>query len=180
MIINSYENCAFSGRERSALATDPLCSYNAVSTYVNGKGMTLYDLRMPLPMDFLFDVSLNHYYVFNKIHSFFFSYSFIKIQFATYTIWTIVGHSIKLDRNHYYHYHQMALSKLVQSMGDFCINSISIIQLIRLLPHRNRSVHPPMMDSHRHYWPVVQSYQVLLPLLVAIHRQNRIPPNRRL
>lgn len=55
MIINSYENCAFSGRERSALATDPLCSYNAVSTYVNGKGMTLYDLRMPLPMDFLFD-----------------------------------------------------------------------------------------------------------------------------
>ena len=54
--INSYDNCAYNGRERGALATDPITPYYAASAYVNGKGITLYDLRMPLPLDFHFDV----------------------------------------------------------------------------------------------------------------------------
>lgn len=31
----------------------------AVSVAVNGKGLTLLDLRMPLPLDFVYDVSLS-------------------------------------------------------------------------------------------------------------------------
>lgn len=53
----AYDNCAYGGRERSGLATDPVCPNMAVSVAVNGKGLTLLDLRMPLPLDFVYDVS---------------------------------------------------------------------------------------------------------------------------
>jgi hypothetical protein len=53
----AYDNCAFNGRDRTGLATDPVCPNMAVSVAVNGKGLTLLDLRMPLPLDFLYDVS---------------------------------------------------------------------------------------------------------------------------
>lgn len=52
----AYDNCAFSGRDRTGLATDPLCPNMAVSVSVNGKGLTLLDLRMPLPLDFVYDL----------------------------------------------------------------------------------------------------------------------------
>jgi hypothetical protein len=54
----AYDNCAFSGRDRTGLAADPVCPNMAVSVAVNGKGLTLLDLRMPLPLDFVYDVSL--------------------------------------------------------------------------------------------------------------------------
>uniref|UniRef100_A0A1B6G5C8 Uncharacterized protein n=1 Tax=Cuerna arida TaxID=1464854 RepID=A0A1B6G5C8_9HEMI len=52
----AYDNCAYGGRERSGLATDPVCPNMAVSIAVNGKGLTLLDLRMPLPLDFVYDL----------------------------------------------------------------------------------------------------------------------------
>ncbi|KAF4517462.1 hypothetical protein B566_EDAN004501 [Ephemera danica] len=52
----AYDNCAFNGRDRTGLATDPICPNMAVSVAVNGKGLTLLDLRMPLPLDFLYDL----------------------------------------------------------------------------------------------------------------------------
>lgn len=53
----AYDNCAFSGRDRAGVATDPICPSVAVCVTVNGRGLTLLDLRMPLPLDFLYDVS---------------------------------------------------------------------------------------------------------------------------
>lgn len=76
----AYDNCAYGGRERSGLATDPVCPNMAVSVAVNGKGLTLLDLRMPLPLDFVYDVSYLLYkyvikYIFICIYCFFyFSY----------------------------------------------------------------------------------------------------------
>lgn len=55
----SYDNCAFNGRDRTGLAADPICPNMAVCVCVNGKGLTLFDLRMPLPLDFLYDVHGN-------------------------------------------------------------------------------------------------------------------------
>ena len=55
----AYDNCAYNGRDRSALAADPICPYMAVTVCVNGKGITLFDLRMPLPLDFMYDVSVD-------------------------------------------------------------------------------------------------------------------------
>ncbi|CAG0892186.1 unnamed protein product [Darwinula stevensoni] len=52
----AYDNCAYNGRDRSALAADPICPYMAVTVCVNGKGITLFDLRMPLPLDFMYDL----------------------------------------------------------------------------------------------------------------------------
>lgn len=54
----AYDNCAFSGRDRAGVATDPVCPSVAVCVNINGKGLTLLDLRMPLPLDFLYDVSI--------------------------------------------------------------------------------------------------------------------------
>lgn len=54
--ILAYDNCAFSGRDRTGLAADPACPNIAVSVAVNGKGLTLLDLRMPLPLDFVYDL----------------------------------------------------------------------------------------------------------------------------
>lgn len=55
----AYDNCAASGRDRTGLATDPSSPNIAVSVAVNGKGLTLLDLRMPLPLDYVYDVSSN-------------------------------------------------------------------------------------------------------------------------
>lgn len=63
----AYDNCAFSGRDRTGLATDPLCPNMAVSVAVNGKGLTLLDLRMPLPLDFVHDVSSFFYIILNSL-----------------------------------------------------------------------------------------------------------------
>ncbi|KAK7789973.1 hypothetical protein R5R35_008499 [Gryllus longicercus] len=52
----AYDNCAFNGRDRTALAADPIRPNMAVSVAVNGKGLTLLDLRMPLPLDFVYDL----------------------------------------------------------------------------------------------------------------------------
>lgn len=57
--IITYNDCAFSGRERTPLATDPVCPHLAVCSCVNGKGLTLFDLRMPLPLDFVLDLHSN-------------------------------------------------------------------------------------------------------------------------
>ncbi|RWS01659.1 hypothetical protein B4U79_07745, partial [Dinothrombium tinctorium] len=56
--INCYDNCAFNGRDgKVPLAADPYCPHFAVCSCVNGKGLTLFDLRMPLPLDFVFDIT---------------------------------------------------------------------------------------------------------------------------
>jgi WD40 repeat protein len=55
----AYDNCAFNGRDRTGLAADPLCPNMAVCVCVNGKGLTLFDLRMPLPLDFIYDLHNN-------------------------------------------------------------------------------------------------------------------------
>ncbi|XP_063230094.1 uncharacterized protein LOC134535109 [Bacillus rossius redtenbacheri] len=52
----AYDNCAYGGKDRTGLATDPLCPNMAVSVASNGKGLTLIDLRMPLPLDFVYDL----------------------------------------------------------------------------------------------------------------------------
>jgi len=52
-----YENCAFNGKDRVPLVTDPSCPYLAICSGVNGKGFTLLDLRMPIPFDCVYDVS---------------------------------------------------------------------------------------------------------------------------
>ncbi|XP_064632737.1 uncharacterized protein LOC135491033 [Lineus longissimus] len=49
----SYDNCAFNGRDRTGLAADPITPNMAVCCCVNGKGLTLFDFRMPLPLDFI-------------------------------------------------------------------------------------------------------------------------------
>ncbi|KAH9403819.1 hypothetical protein TYRP_015011 [Tyrophagus putrescentiae] len=54
-LVSSYENCAYNGRDRAALAVDPASPHMAVCAYVNGKGLTMFDLRMPLPLNFFFD-----------------------------------------------------------------------------------------------------------------------------
>ena len=54
--IQCFDNCAFNARERIPLATDPHCPNLAVCACVNGKGLTLFDLRMPLPLDFVLDL----------------------------------------------------------------------------------------------------------------------------
>lgn len=57
--IQSYENAAFAGREygRSIpMACDPSSSHMAVCCCISGKGLTLFDMRMPLPLDFVLDL----------------------------------------------------------------------------------------------------------------------------
>ncbi|GAB6026928.1 hypothetical protein CHUAL_013571 [Chamberlinius hualienensis] len=55
----SYDNCAYVSSKRTGIAADPICPNLAVCVCVNGKGMTLFDLRMPLPLDFLYDMHGN-------------------------------------------------------------------------------------------------------------------------
>lgn len=52
----AYDNCTFSGRNRTGLATDPSGPNLAISVAPNGRGLTLIDLRMPLPLDLVYDV----------------------------------------------------------------------------------------------------------------------------
>ncbi|KAK2148684.1 hypothetical protein LSH36_487g02042 [Paralvinella palmiformis] len=54
--ILSYDNCTFNGRDRTGLATDPSNPNIAVSCCVNGRGIALFDLRMQLPLDFVYDI----------------------------------------------------------------------------------------------------------------------------
>ncbi|XP_064485882.1 uncharacterized protein LOC135398401 isoform X3 [Ornithodoros turicata] len=58
--VMTYDNSvfagAFNGRDRGSLAADPICPNMAVCSCVNGKGLTLFDLRMPLPLDFVYDL----------------------------------------------------------------------------------------------------------------------------
>ena len=47
----------FNGRDRTALAVNIHSGPNlAVCSSVNGKGLALFDLRMPLPLDFVHEV----------------------------------------------------------------------------------------------------------------------------
>ena len=58
-----YDNCAYSSiRDRTPLAINPESPNIAACSYVNGKGVTIIDLRMPLPLDFIFDVSFYYYF----------------------------------------------------------------------------------------------------------------------
>ncbi|XP_075586132.1 uncharacterized protein LOC124490657 [Dermatophagoides farinae] len=51
-----YDSCAYiPSRDRTPLAVDPESPNIAACSYVNGKGVTILDLRMPLPLDFIFD-----------------------------------------------------------------------------------------------------------------------------
>ncbi|XP_077496081.1 uncharacterized protein LOC144106982 isoform X2 [Amblyomma americanum] len=54
--VMTYDNCAYDTRERASLAADPICPNMAVCSSANGKGLTLFDLRMPLPLDFVYDL----------------------------------------------------------------------------------------------------------------------------
>ena len=54
---------AFNGRDRTGLNIDPSSPNMVVCCCVNGKGLTLFDLRMPLPLDFLYEVMLYIYTV---------------------------------------------------------------------------------------------------------------------
>uniref|UniRef100_A0A023G8I9 Putative wd40 domain protein n=1 Tax=Amblyomma triste TaxID=251400 RepID=A0A023G8I9_AMBTT len=54
--VMTYDNCAFDTRERASLAADPICPNMAVCSSANGRGLTLFDLRMPLPLDFVYDL----------------------------------------------------------------------------------------------------------------------------
>lgn len=73
-VLLKYDNCAYSGRDRTGLATHPACPNMAVCVAVNGNGLTLLDLRMPLPLDFFYDVRFNFYFI---INIFFFIYYII-------------------------------------------------------------------------------------------------------
>ena len=49
----------YNGRDRTALAVNSHSGPNlAVCACVNGKGLALFDLRMPLPLDFVNEVEL--------------------------------------------------------------------------------------------------------------------------
>jgi len=52
----SYDNSAFNGRDRTGLAVDPTSPNIVACCCVNGKGITLFDLRMATPLDFLYDI----------------------------------------------------------------------------------------------------------------------------
>eukprot|EP00058_Branchiostoma_floridae_P008990 XP_002594478.1 hypothetical protein BRAFLDRAFT_124957 [Branchiostoma floridae] len=57
--LGSYDSCAFNGRDRTGLAADPTNPSIALCCTVNGKGVTVFDLRMPLPLDFINDLHGN-------------------------------------------------------------------------------------------------------------------------
>lgn len=57
---NCYDNCCFGGNSRDfvrlPIATDTRSPFLAVSPYINNRGITIYDTRMPLVYDFICDV----------------------------------------------------------------------------------------------------------------------------
>lgn len=53
----AYDNCVSPGEGRQPLVMHPDLPYLAACITVNARGITLLDLRMPLPLDFIYDVS---------------------------------------------------------------------------------------------------------------------------
>ena len=54
----------YNGPDRTGLAVDAQTGPNIVACCcVNGRGLSMFDLRMPLPLDFIYDVSYTHYIV---------------------------------------------------------------------------------------------------------------------
>lgn len=50
----------YNGPDRTGLAVDTLEAPNLVACCcVNGRGLSMFDLRTPLPLDFIYDVSSN-------------------------------------------------------------------------------------------------------------------------
>lgn len=48
----------YNGPDRTGLAVDVQAGPNIVACCcVNGRGLSMFDLRMPIPMDFIYDVS---------------------------------------------------------------------------------------------------------------------------
>lgn len=55
----TYENCSYSASGKTGLATDPSCWYSAVCVHQSGKGLTLIDLRIGVPVLFTCDLHCN-------------------------------------------------------------------------------------------------------------------------
>lgn len=55
-IIYSYNDCAYSGKDRAPLASDPQNPNIAVCACTNGKGLTIFDLRRNQPAHFSMDI----------------------------------------------------------------------------------------------------------------------------
>lgn len=55
-MINSYDNCAYAGKERAPLASDPRNPYLAICGCTNGKGLITFDLRKQQPAHFALNV----------------------------------------------------------------------------------------------------------------------------
>lgn len=56
----SYDNCVYNGPDRTGLAVDVQTGPNiAACCCVNGRGLSIFDLRMPLPLDFIYDLHNN-------------------------------------------------------------------------------------------------------------------------
>ncbi|XP_071817350.1 uncharacterized protein [Apostichopus japonicus] len=48
--VQTYDDCSCNGSTKTGLATDPFCWHSSVCVQVNGKGLTVIDLRMCLPV----------------------------------------------------------------------------------------------------------------------------------
>lgn len=55
-LVCSYDNCAYPGRDRAPLASDPYNPYMAICGCTNGKGLITLDLRQPQPAHFALNV----------------------------------------------------------------------------------------------------------------------------
>lgn len=56
----SYDNCVYNGPDRTGLAVDAHTGPNiAACCCVNGRGLSMFDFRMPLPLDFIYDLHSN-------------------------------------------------------------------------------------------------------------------------
>lgn len=55
-LVGTYEDCAYSGRDRAPLASDPHNPYMAICGCTNGKGLITFDLRQPQPAHFALNV----------------------------------------------------------------------------------------------------------------------------
>lgn len=55
-LICSYDNCAYSGKDRAPLASDPRNPYLAICGCTNGKGLTTFDLRKQQPAHFALNI----------------------------------------------------------------------------------------------------------------------------
>lgn len=55
-LVSSYDNCAYSGKDRAPLASDPRNPYLAICGCTNGKGLITFDLRKQQPAHFALNV----------------------------------------------------------------------------------------------------------------------------